>query len=134
MLNFLQIICQNVQRSARETKPVIVNRAMQEVLSYIDEHFTQPHRLETIARRFGVSVSYLSHEFVKYTGRSVYDYILNRRVLQAKEMIYSGVLLNEVAYRCGFSDYSSFLRCFKKMSGMSPNAYRKMIKQNQSDL
>ena len=126
MLNFLQIVCQTVQRSTKEAKPVVVNEAMQEVLTYINEHYTQPLRLESLARRFGVSVSYLSHEFGKYTGRSVYDYVLYRRVLQAKEMINSGVPLNEIAYQSGFSDYSSFLRSFKKIAGISPNAYRKM--------
>lgn len=131
MLNFLQIICNTVQLSSSEAQPVVVNEPMQEVLTYINDHFTQPLKLETLARQFGISVSYLSHEFGKYTGRSVYDYILYRRVLQAKEMISSGMNLNETAYRCGFGDYSSFLRCFKKMSGMSPNAYRKMAKNLQ---
>lgn len=126
LLSFLQIVCNTVQRSSSEVMPVIVNEPMQEVLSYVNDHFMQPLKLETLARRFGISVSYLAHEFGKYTGRSVYDYILYRRVLQAKEMISSGVNLNETAYRCGFGDYSSFLRCFKKMAGMTPKAYRKM--------
>lgn len=133
MLSFLQIVCNTVQLSSSEAQPVVVNEPMQEVLSYINEHFTQPLKLENLAHQFGISVSYLSHEFGKYTGRSVYDYILYRRVLQAKEMINSGVNLNETAYRCGFGDYSSFLRCFKKMSGMSPNAYRKMTNNLQGD-
>lgn len=126
LLSFLQIVCNTVQRSSSEALPVIVNEPMQEVLSYVNDHFMQPLKLETLAKRFGISVSYLAHEFGKYTGRSVYDYILYRRVLQAKEMISSGVNLNETAYRCGFGDYSSFLRCFKKMAGMTPKAYRKL--------
>lgn len=126
LLSFLQIVCNTVQRSSSEVMPVIVNEPMQEVLSYVNDHFMQPLKLETLARRFGISVSYLAHKFGKYTGRSVYDYIPYRRVLQAKEMISSGVNLNETAYRCGFGDYSSFLRCFKKMAGMTPKAYRKL--------
>lgn len=132
MLSFLLTVCQTVQHSPQEFRPVVVNEAMQEVLSYINDHFNQPLKLEDLARQFGVSVSYLSHKFAKYTGRSVYDYILYRRVLQAKEMINAGANLNETAYRCGFGDYSSFLRCFKKMSGMTPKNYRKMIYGNQA--
>ena len=82
-------------------------------------------KLEEVARTFGVSVSFLSHEFVKYTGRSVYDYVLYRRIRYAKQLIAAGTPLNEVAYQCGFNDYSSFLRSFTKMTGMSPSAYRK---------
>lgn len=124
-VEFLSILCQVMSREEKPVEPIVVNEAMQEVLSYINEHYTTPIKLETVARQFGVSVSFLSHEFVKYTGRSVYDYVLYRRVLLAKELISSGRPLNEVAYHCGFNDYSSFLRTFTKMTGLSPSAYRK---------
>ena len=126
IVEFLSIICQVMNRDEDAAEPIIVNEAMQDVLTYINEHYTSAIKLETIARQFGVSVSFLSHEFVKYTGRSVYDYVLYRRVLYAKELIAAGKPLNEVAYQCGFNDYSSFLRSFSKMTGMSPSAYRKM--------
>ena len=51
--------------------------------------------------------------------------MLYRRVLLSKEMINSGIPLNEVAFQCGFNDYSSFLRAFTKIAGASPSAYRK---------
>lgn len=123
--HFLQIVTQTMRGTKEIVAPVVVNEAMHEILSYINDHFTQPLKLDALARQFGVSMSFLSHEFVKYTGRSVYDYILYRRVLLAKAMITSNRSLNEVAYQCGFNDYSSFLRIFRKMVGMSPSAYRK---------
>lgn len=125
MLQFLDVICQVLHRAQETVEPIVVNEAMQEILSYVNDHFTSPIKLETLARQFGVSVSFLSHEFVKYTGRSVYDYVLYRRVLLSKEMINSGIPLNEVAFQCGFNDYSSFLRAFTKIAGASPSAYRK---------
>jgi len=133
VLNFLAVVCQTMKRSQAVTEPVVVNEVMQEILSYINEHFTQQMKLETLARQFGVSVSFLSHEFVRYTGRSVYDYVLHRRVQMAKALINEAIPLNEVAYRCGFNDYSNFLRVFSKMSGMSPSAYRKMNKDAKRD-
>ena len=114
-----------MNRSEQAVEPIVVNEAMQDVLAYINEHYTTSIKLETLARQFGVSVSFLSHEFVKYTGRSVYDYVLYRRVLLAKEMISSGIPLSDVAFQCGFNDYSSFLRAFTKIAGVSPSAYRK---------
>lgn len=125
IVEFLSIICQVMNREEKAVEPIIVNEAMQDVLTYINDHYTTNIKLEMIARKFGVSVSFLSHEFVKYTGRSVYDYVLYRRVLYAKELIAAGRPLNEVAYQCGFNDYSSFLRSFTKMTGMSPSTYRK---------
>ena len=125
VVQFMSIICQAMSRANEASEPIVVNEAMQDVLAYINEHYTTPIKLEPIARQFGVSVSFLSHEFVKYTGRSVYDYVLYRRVLLAKELIASDRPLNEVAYHCGFNDYSSFLRSFTRLAGQSPSAYRK---------
>lgn len=126
VLTFMSIIFNAMSRTKASEETVVVNEAIHDVLSYINENYTQPLKLENLARQFGVSVSFLSHEFVKYTGRSVYDYILHRRVLQAKALINAACPLNEVAYQCGFNDYSSFLRTFSKMAGMSPSAYRKL--------
>ena len=123
----LNIICQVLHRAQDTIEPIVVNEVMQEILSYVNQHFTTPIKLDALARNFGVSVSFLSHEFVKYTGRSVYDYVLYRRILLAKELISSAIPLNEVAFQCGFNDYSSFLRSFTKMAGMSPSAYRKSV-------
>ena len=125
VVQFMSIICQAMSRANEASEPIVVNEAMQDVLAYINEHYTTPIKLETIARQFGVSVSFLSLEFVKYTGRSVYDYVLYRRVLLAKELIASDRPLNEVAYHCGLNDYSSFLRSFTRLAGQSPSAYRK---------
>ena len=130
VLHFLQIACQTMKATQEVMEPIVVNEAMHEILSYINDHFTQPLKLDSLARKFGVSMSFLSHEFVKYTGRSVYDYVLYRRVLLAKAMITTNHSLNEVAYQCGFNDYSSFLRIFRKMVGMSPSAYRKANQLN----
>lgn len=123
---YLSIICNTMHRSEAIAETVVVNEVIHDILSYINENFTLPLKLETLAHQFGVSISFLSHEFVKCTGRSVYDYILHRRVMEAKALITSACSLNEVAFRCGFNDYSSFLRVFTKMAGMSPSAYRKM--------
>lgn len=133
MVNFLSIACQNMKNAKTTTEPIVVNEVMHEILSYINENYTQQMKLETLARQFGVSVSFLSHEFVRYTGRSVYDYVLHRRVQMAKAMITEAIPLNEVAYRCGFNDYSNFLRVFSKMAGMSPSAFRKRSKEAQKD-
>ena len=125
MLQFLDVICQVLHRTQETIEPIVVNEAIQDILSYVNENFTSPIKLDALARQFGVSVSFLSHELVKYTGRSVYDNVLYRRVLLAKEMISSGVPLGDVAFQCGFNDYSSFLRAFTKIAGLSPSAYRK---------
>ena len=131
MMAVLNLLC----RTIRHTNPVegepFGNGIIQEILSYINNHYTQPIRMENLARSFGVSVSWLSHEFVRFTNRSVYDYVLYRRVMLARQQMLGNASLNDIAYQCGFNDYSNFLRSFSKIVGMSPSQYRKQLKQYQ---
>lgn len=129
LINLLSIICDILYRSPALTGTVISNSIMQDVLTYINSNYTQSVKIDELSHRFGVSTSYLSHEFTKYTSRSVYDYILYRRVMLAKEMIASDMSLNTIAYQCGFNDYSNFLRMFTKIVGASPSRYRAQLKQ-----
>jgi len=132
VLEFLKTICGIIDHSEALTDSVISNSIMQEVLTYVNSNFTHPIRIDDLAHDFRVSTSYLSHEFTKYTHRSVYDYILYRRVMLAKEMIASDMTLNMIAYQCGFNDYSNFLRMFSRIVGESPAKYRKRIRSYQT--
>ena len=129
MMAVLNLLC----RTIRHTNPVegepFGNGIIQEILSYINNHYTQPIRMENLARSFGVSVSWLSHEFVRFTNRSVYDYVLYRRVMLARQQMLGDASLNDIAYQCGFNDYSNFLRSFTKIAGVSPSRYRKELRQ-----
>lgn len=133
MIDCMDIIVRAAHTVQEPVAPFAVHDAILEVLRYIDEHYASPIRLADLARRFGVSVSFLSHGFVRYTGRSVYNYVLYRRVQMAKEMICMDMPLNDIAYQCGFNDYSSFMRAFGKIAGMAPYAYRKQIRATRAD-
>ena len=124
VIAFLSEICDIMSRSTPIAATITPNTLMQEVLTYINSNYTQPITMNDLAHRFGVSVSSLAHEFVRYTRRSVYDYVLYRRIMLAREMISTPMSLSTIAYQCGFNDYSNFLRCFHKMVGMSPKEYR----------
>ena len=104
---------------------------VQEVLSYINNHYTQDLSISGLARHFGISESWLAHEFVRFTNRSVYNYILYRRVMLSRRLMLGEDSLNTIAYQCGFSDYSGFLRAFTKIAGISPSKYRKNLSQYQ---
>lgn len=127
LMNVLNLVCRAIPPSPAKASSVISNSIIQEVLTYINSNYTQPLKMEQLAKQFGISVSYLSHEFVRFTNRSVYDYILYRRVMLARQMMQDDLSLNTIAYQCGFNDYSNFLRMFNKLVGMSPSAYRKQL-------
>ena len=127
LLNLMIVICRVTGQDSVVGGRAVSNSIIQNVLTYINSHYTEPMRMEELAARFNISVSYLSHEFMRFTNRSVYDYILYRRVMLSRQMMQSGDTLNDIAYRCGFNDYSNFLRIFNKMVGVSPSAYRKQL-------
>ena len=131
LVNFLNVVCKTVHQSQAITGNVISNNIIQNVLTYINSHYTQPLKMDQLAKQFGISISYLSHEFTKFTNRSVSEYILYRRVMLAKQMIQTDLTLNTIAYQCGFNDYSNFLRMFNKLVGVSPSQYRKQLKPLQ---
>ena len=93
------------------------------VLSFIDEHSNEPLSLDDLAGRFYVSKYYLSHEFSRETGVSVYRYIMLKRLLAAKQLLSAGMPAGEACYKCGFKDYAGFYRAFKAEYGISPKTF-----------
>lgn len=131
LVNFLNEVCQTMRQSRPVTANIANKTVIQDVLTYINSHYTQPLQMAGIAKQFGISVSYLSHEFAKFTNHSVYDYILYRRIVLARQMIKTDVPLNTIAYQCGFNDYSNFSRVFNRLVGMPPSSYRKQLRLSQ---
>ena len=132
MMSLLTMLCQIIDREDPEEGGIVSNSIIQEVLSYINLHYTENLKIQDLAERFNISPSYLSHEFTRFTNRGVYDYILYRRVMLSRQMMMSTDSLNTIAYQCGFNDYSNFLRSFRRISGQSPSQYRRRLRQFQN--
>ena len=129
MMTLVNLLCQVIRRTVPVKDDSATDSIIQEVLAYINTHYTQSLRINDLAHRFGVSESYLSHEFAKFTNRSLYDYILYKRVTLARRQMLGNDSLNTIAYQCGFNDYSNFLRSFTRIAGISPSKYRKQLRQ-----
>lgn len=129
MIILLNILCQVIRHAVPVKGETSSSSVIQDVLAYINNHYTQPLKIGDLARRFGVSDSYLSHEFARFTNRSVYDYILYRRVTLARRQMLGPESLNTIAFQCGFNDYSNFLRSFTRIAGISPSKYRRQLQQ-----
>lgn len=98
---------------------------IQQVLDYIDKNYDQPLSLDQLANEFFISKYYLSHEFRKQVGASVYRYITQKRLVIAKQLLCGGVPPTDVYQNCGFRDYSNFYRAFLAEYGLNPNAFSK---------
>ena len=128
-MNAMNLICQTMGSAEAVEGTEVSNSVIQNVLAYINNNYNQTIRISELAKRFGISESYLSHEFSRFTRRSIYEYILYRRIMLARQMMLKDTSLNTIAYQCGFNDYSNFLRSFTKMVGVSPSQYRKQLRR-----
>ncbi len=97
------------------------------VAGYIHAHYPEELSLDSLAREFCISPSYLSHRFSEVTGFSVTDYIQMTRVRNVQALLVNTrIPITEVTEPCGFNCFSQFNRVFRKHIGMSPSQYRKL--------
>lgn len=97
-----------------------------DVKMFIDQHFTDKIALEAVAKYFNVNKSYLLRLFKESTGLTVNNYILQKRILMAKnELRFSNKTLDVIAEECGLENANYFIRIFKKIEGLTPGEYRK---------
>ena len=99
---------------------VVTDRRLDEVISYINNNFSQDLSIDILAKKFYISRSYLMHKFKSVTGGSVHSYISQKRLAAALSMLRDGASATEAAQSSGFSDYTVFYKSFKKMYGYSP--------------
>jgi AraC-like DNA-binding protein len=92
-----------------------------------------PFTLAGLAAEAGVHPRYLAEAFRRHYGCTVGTYVRRQRVARAcRQLTDSGLPLVEVALAVGFADQSHFTRVFKRQTGLTPAAYRKMTTQAAS--
>ena len=82
--------------------------------------------LRDAADVLSVNADYLSRQFSKEVGVPFIEYLNGVRMKHARKMLRDGQTLKEVAFNCGFKNYSYFLKLFKRMQGLSPGDYQSM--------
>lgn len=92
--------------------------------SYVETHLAEKITLEKLAEHVGRSASFVSHHFPAEFGQSPRQYVLRRRMEEARTMLESGRTVRETARRLGFYDAFHFSRTFKSFWGAPPRDYR----------
>lgn len=103
---------------------------IQKVIQFINGNLSEDLSIATLSERFYINKYYLMHKFKANTGYSIHSYVNNKRLQKSADLVRSGKSPSEVAGECGFNDYSSFVRTFSKMYGMSPRKYYKSTIEN----
>ena len=97
-----------------------------QIIRFVKLHYTQGITIDDICRELGYSRSYVSHHFKRNTGKSFREYIIDLRINYAKSLLqYSKLSVTDISLSAGFCDSTYFSNTFKKITGISPSAYRK---------
>lgn len=105
---------------------------LERICRHIDRHLSEPLTRASICKQFFISPSTLSHLFHSQLGMPFSEYITIKRMELASMLLSTGkVSPQEVWQLCGYSEYSSFFRAFKKRYGCCPREWR--ISRSQSN-
>ena len=91
-----------------------------EWMGYLDRHLSEDLDMDALAEHFYISKFHMMRLFKAQTGFTVHTYLLQRRLLAARQLIERGMLATEACYRSGFRSYSSFTRAYSKHFGTTP--------------
>jgi transcriptional regulator GlxA family with amidase domain len=126
---FLLIDPRRSSQSPYQTGQFRKSHADQAILSlqeYLEQHFGHHLTLEQMGRIAGLEQRTLLRRFRKATGDSPVMYLQRIRIEAARRHLeLSQESIEQIAWKVGYEDGSSFNRLFKKMTGMSPGSYRK---------
>lgn len=107
-----------------EPEAYCVDPKIEEILRYIVHHLEQDLSVDALAGRFYLSRYYLMHRFKAVTGYTVHQYVSQKRLLRAGELIRQGSPVMKAAEQAGFTEYSTFLRAFQATFHVSPREFR----------
>ena len=103
---------------------------VEKAIAFAEKNYGQPITLTDAAESVSISSGYLSTIFRKEYGMNYTDFLIRLRIEKAKVLLAAGnEKLADIAEKCGFNDHAYFTRTFKKLTGISPNDYRKSVKE-----
>lgn len=103
------------------------------VIKYINQHLTSISSLEQLANDLFVSKSTLYHSFRRAMKISIMQYVRNKKVLLAQNLIRNGVRPTKACSLSGFDDYTTFYRSYKSFFGHSPNESDNLLHTRNTD-
>lgn len=90
------------------------------LMKYIDENLAEDVDIDSLAESFYISKYHMMRQFRKETGLTIHNYLSQRRLLHARDLMEKGMRATEACYRSGFRSYSSFTRSYAKLFGTTP--------------
>ena len=101
---------------------------IQVIIDYLIKNYQKPMKLELLAETIHIQPASLCRLFKNEMAITISEYLNRLRIdLASKMLMNNHLLIEEVAFECGFNSISFFNRQFKKIKGISPTAFRKSL-------
>ena len=114
-VNRISLAGDTVSAAAGDSKVVAI-------LQYLNAHLTEGLTIDELAARFYFSKFHMMRRFREETGYTIHNYVTEKRLLLAQQFLEQGITPGEAALRCGYQEYSTFARAYKKQFGHTPSA------------
>ena len=132
MVNCIKDIFKTSIEFVSENKKTKTSKLANSIISYIENNYSNPDlKIEDISRHTFTNSSHLCFVFKKETGKTIIEFLTEKRINKAKELIDAGNhTVFDVAERVGYEDSNYFSRCFKKTYGLPPSKYIEKLKND----
>ena len=112
--------------------PSATSLLVAKAVAYLQANYTDPQlTVAQLARYTYTSREHLSRVFKEYTLESVHGYLTNLRMQHCRNAIAAGFSVLDACTASGFTNYSSFLKSFRALYGITPSEYRAALRQNK---
>lgn len=103
---------------------------LNEMITYIKEHYYGKFSVSEMAQKFGYSEDYMARFFKKQTGMTIIDYLYAYRVTKVyQDLIHTEKTINDIFEQHGCTNYRVSMKVFKELYGCTPKEKRKQIKE-----
>lgn len=92
-----------------------------DLIQYINRHLQEELTIDILAKQSYLSKYYLMRKFKENTGYTLHNYITSKRLLLARSLIAEGTPVIKAARQCGFKEYSTFVRAYKRQFSKVPS-------------
>ncbi len=127
----LLFILARIYRSPEENRADIVNNSpeiIDKIILYLNSNYSKKITIAELCTLFNTNKTTIQEQFQSATGQSILAYLIALRVKLAALMLKdTSLTISEIVERLGFSDNAHFNKMFKKLTGYSPNLYRKQF-------
>ena len=97
------------------------NKKIVEIIQYINNHLTEEINIDSLSESFYISKYHMMRQFKAETGYTIGNYINQKRLLYARELLKQGESVTKVYLDSGFKEHSTFVRAYKQMFGEVPS-------------